>query len=449
MLRKKKTEKSAKGDEVVLPPIEFKPPISDKQLQQGILIACRAIEQYPVTVMLIAQAISARADQLLLDCTAQGVSVRFRVDGMWETMPPMDRPTGDGVVVILKRLCNLNPTDRRSRQTAKLAVGLMGDWIFEFVSQGVPTGERILIRVEPKKAILKTLSDLGMRDKMQEQLKSLLNGDDALVMLSGPAGHGLPTTWRVAMDAADKYVRDFHSVEDININDPEIINITRHTFNQAAGETPMTVLKSLLLKQPDVMVIPDFVNIETLKVVCDQIISQHRFAISRIIAGSAVEGLLKLLATYKSEAKTLVKITSGVLNQRLMRRLCDQCRQAFQPSPQLLQKLGIPPGRVAALYQPYVPPPPEQRVDAKGNPIEIPICPKCNGRGYYGRVAVFELLVLNDAIRKAVLQNPTPDNILQVARQQGFLSIQEEGVLAVATGTTSLQELQRVLAPPR
>ena len=115
MLRKKKTEKSAKGDEVVLPPIEFKPPISDKQLQQGILIACRAIEQYPVAVMLIAQAISARADQLLLDCTAQGVSVRFRVDGMWETMPPMDRPTGDAVVVILKRLCNLNPTDRRSR----------------------------------------------------------------------------------------------------------------------------------------------------------------------------------------------------------------------------------------------------------------------------------------------------------------------------------------------
>lgn len=449
MLRKKKTEKSAKSNEIVLPPIEFKPPISDKQLQQGILIACRAIEQYPVAVMLIAQAITARADQFLLDCTAQGVIVRFRVDGMWETMPPMDRPTGDGVLVILKRLCNLNPADRRSRQSAKLAVGFMGDWVFDFVSQGVPTGERVLVRIEPKKPVLKTLSDLGMREKMQEQFKELLNGDDALVLLSGPASHGLPTTWRVSMDAADKFVRDFHSVEDINVNDPEIINITRHTFDQAAGETPMTVLKSLLLKQPDVIVMPDFVNVETLKVVCDQITREHRFAISRIVAGSAVEGFLKLLATYKTEAKSLIKITSGVLNQRLMRRLCDQCRQAFQPSPQLLQKLGIPPGRVAALYQPFVPPPPEQRVDAKGNPIEIPICPKCNGRGYYGRVAVFELLVINDEIRKAVLKNPAPEHILQVARQQGFLSIQEEGVLAVATGTTSLQELQRVLAPPR
>ncbi len=450
MIRKKNTASSnPRGQEVQLPPMEFKPPVSDKQVQQGILISCRAIEQYPVAIMLLAQAISVRADQILLDCTAQGVSVRCRVDGLWENLPPMDRPTGDGVMIVLKRLCNLNATDRRSRQTAKLGVSHLGDWVVEFTSQGVPTGERAVLRIDPKKPVLKTLGDLGMREKLQDQLKALLNGDDALFMFSAPPGHGLPTQWRVGLESADRFIRDFHSIEDVASAEPELINIGPHHFNKAAGETPMTILKSLLLKQPDVLVIPDFVDNDTVEVVCDQLIDQHRFAITRMVAGSAIEAVLKLLAAYPAEAKRLVKVLSGAINQRLVRRLCDKCKQGFPPSPQLLQKLGIPPGRVSVLYQPFVPPPPEQRVDAKGNPVEIEICTKCNGRGYFGRMAIFELLVINDEIRKAMLQKPTVDTVLPVARKQGFLTIQEEGVLAVATGATSLQELQRVLAPPK
>lgn len=450
MIRKKSAASSSSNSkELQLPPMDFKPPVSDKQVQQGILISCRAIEQYPVAIMLLAQAFAVRADQILLDCTAQGVSVRCRVDGLWENLPPMDRPTGDGVMIVLKRLCNLNPTDRRTRQNAKLGVAHMGDWIIEFTSQGVPTGERAVMRIEPKKPALKTLGDLGMREKLQEQLKALLNGDDALFVFSAPPGHGLPTQWRVGLEASDRFIRDFHSIEDVATAEPELINIGPHHFDRAAGETPMTVLKSLLLKQPDVLVIPDFVDNDTVEVVCDQLIDQHRFAITRMVAGSAVEAILKLLAAYPAESKRLAQVISGAINQRLIRRLCDKCKQAFPPSPQLLQKLGIPPGRVSALYQPFVPPPPEQRVDAKGNPIEIEICTKCNGRGYFGRMAIFELLVINDEIRKALLQKPTAESVLQVARKQGFLTIQEEGVLAVATGATSLQELQRVLAPPK
>ncbi|MCA9134065.1 MAG: hypothetical protein KDA45_12950, partial [Planctomycetales bacterium] len=144
-----------------------------------------------------------------------------------------------------------------------------------------------------------------------------------------------------------------------------------------------------------------------------------------------------------------IKTNCGVLNQRLVRRLCTECRQPFQPSPQLLQKLGIPAGRVQSLYQPCIPPPPEQRVDANGKPLEIEICQRCDGRGYYGRAAIFELLSMNDPIRRAILQKPQAAHILPVARQHGFLSLQEEGVLAVATGLTSLPELQRVLAPAK
>lgn len=450
MIGKKKKSKSssAPASDVQLPKLEFRPSVADKQQQQGLLIACRGLEQYPASVLLVAQAIRGRADQVLLDFSQQGVAVRFRVDGMWENMPPMDRPTGDGVLVILKRLACLNPTDRRSRQQATLPLKYKGDdWILDLTTQGIPTGERVLIRVEPKKHVLTELADLGMREKMRDELKSLLNGEDSLFVFSGGAGQGLPTTWRVGLESSDRFVRDFHSIEDEALNEPELINIAKHTFKAAEGETPMTVLKSLLLKQPDVLVLPDLGDDTVVSLLCEEVIEEHRFVMTRVAANSAVEAVVQLVAKYPKSAKELSKITNGVLNQRLIRRLCTECRQPFQPTPQLLQKLGIPPGRVQVLYQPTIPPPPEQRVDANGKPIEIEICPKCNGRGYYGRAAIFELLKMDDKIRQAILNNPTPENVQQVARQQGFLSLQEEGVLAVATGLTSLQEIQRVLAP--
>ena len=310
----------------------------------------------------------------------------------------------------------------------------------------MPNGERVLITIEPKKSVLNTLTDLGMREKMQVKFKELINGPPALFLVSGPQGHGLPTTWRVGLEAADKFVRDFHSIHDVALSEPEIINIATHTYNAAAGETPHSVLKSLLLKQPDVLIFPDLHSPEVVDLVCGEVKDEHRYAITRIVAGSAVEALLRLLATYRASAKKLLEISCGVLNQRLVRRLCLDCRQAFQPSAQLLQKLGIPAGRLQALYQPYIPPPPDQRVDANGKPIEVPICAKCGGRGYFGRAAIFELLVLDDSIRRAILKNPNPDAVLKVAREQGFLTIQDEGVLAVATGMTSLQELQRIVS---
>lgn len=449
MLRKKKTASSSagsKGGQIELPPLDFKPKAGDANQQQGILIACRSMEQYGAAVMLLAGAFTSRADQVMLDFSQQGVAARYRVDGIWERMPPMDRPTGDGVLVIYKRLCNLNPADRRSQQKGILPVKFAGnEWILDIVSQGVPTGERVLIRIEPKKPVLNTLADLGMRDKMQEQLKTLLNASDAMFIFSGPPGHGLPTTWRVGLEAADRFVRDFHAVQDVRLDEPEQINIARHTFHGAAGETPMTVLKSLLLKQPDALILPEFGTPEVVKLLCEEVVEEHRYLITRIQAGSAIEALLRLIATYKGSAKELVKIASGVINQRLIRRLCTACRLPFQPTPQLLQKLGIPVGRVRELYQPCIPPPPEQRVDANGKPIEIEICKRCGGRGYFGRAAIFELLTVNAEIRRAIQQNPTPEHVLKVARQNGFLTLQEEGVLSVATGLTSLSELQRVL----
>lgn len=448
--RKKKKSSSSKRGVEELPQVEFKPKAADRQIQQGIMISCRGIEQFPATNDLLAQSLLSRADQVMLDYSKQGVAVRIRVDGLWEALPAMDRETGDGLLVVLKKLCNLNPTDRRSRQQGTLPLAFQGkDWIVDFTSQGIATGERVLMRIEPKKQTLNTLEDLGMREKMQQQLRDLLNSNKSMFVFSGVPSHALPTMWRVGLESADRFVRDFHSIEDVTIGDPELINIAQHKFDKSAGETPMTVLKSLLLKQPDALILPDLFSPEITKLICDEVINEGRNAITRVTAASAIEAIIKLMATYPQSAKSLVKIICGCINLRLVRRLCSECRQPFQPTPQLLQKLGLPPGRVQTLYQPFIPPPPEQRFDAQGKPLEIEICTRCNGRGYFGRMGIFELLQMNDEIRQMLLQKPDLQSVLPVARKHGFLTLQEEGVLAVAQGLTSLQELQRVLSPPK
>ena len=445
--RKKKKPAETETGEAVLPALEFKPSAYPKNEAQGAVIAAKQLPGFANLVQWLAMALQQRADRILMDYTQQAVAVRFRIDGLWENQPPTDRPTGDSALSALKKLCGLNPAERRAKQTGKTGIYFeKTDWIAECVSQGVPTGERVLISLETKKPSLKTLSELGMRDKVIEQVKGELNGHGGIVIVSGPPGHGLPTTWRVVLEETDKFVRDFIALEDIKDPDPDIINVTKVTFDREKNETPEAVFERRLLKQPDAFIFPSLYNDAVVGLMLKQL-PENRHAITRFVASDSVEALLGILQTHRAHAKELLKATRLVINQRLLRRLCPKCKQGFQPTPQLLAKLGLPADRVQKLYQPFVPPPPDQRVDAKGNPIEIEICTDCNGRGYRGRMALFEVLEVSDPLRKAILQNPNTDAVRKAAASLGHRGFQQEGILSVVLGLTSLQEVQRILQP--
>lgn len=436
------------GEDVVIPPLEIKTIGIAKDEAQGLMIAARQLPGYPVALVVLANAISSRADRILMDYSAQGAVVRYRIDGVWESLAPMDRPTGDAALVVYKKMFGLNAVERRAKQDAKFTTNFKNtDWVVTFTSAGVPSGERVLFQIDTKKPTIKTLDDLGMRDAMQETFRGMLNGDKGIVLISGPPGQGLPTSWRISLESADKFVRDFVSLENKADPDPEIINVSQNFFESGVGDGPEEQFEKMLLKQPDVLVMPSLINSYIADRVIDQITKLGKHSITRMVATDSVDAIIKLLSTYKTEAKEIVKLLSGVLNQRMVRRLCDKCKQPFQPTPQLLQKLGIPAGRVQKLFQPTIPPPPEQRVDAKGNPIEIEICKKCNGRGYFGRMAIFELLTVDDKLRQVILKSAgNPDAIRQFAKQNGHLGFQEEGILACALGMTSLQEIQKMMA---
>jgi type II secretory ATPase GspE/PulE/Tfp pilus assembly ATPase PilB-like protein len=206
----------------------------------------------------------------------------------------------------------------------------------------------------------------------------------------------------------------------------------------------MKVLPQVLLKQPEVLCVPEIADGETLNLVIDQCIDEDRKGIVSLRAKEAMEGVLRLLML-KPDPEKFAKVLGSVVNQRLIRKLCDACRESFQPAPDVLQRLGIPPGKVNVLYREKQPLPPgvEPPKPKKGDPPLI--CPKCKGIGYYGRTAIFEILVVDDKLREAIIKQPKIETLRQVARQSGNWGLQEEGILMLAQGTISFTELQRVL----
>jgi type II secretory ATPase GspE/PulE/Tfp pilus assembly ATPase PilB-like protein len=444
--KKKNADKKDSTGEVEVPNLEIKASGIGKEEAVGLMIAARQLPGYPLAITLVANAINSRADRILIDFSAQGAVARYRVDGIWESLPAMDRPTADALLVVWKKVLGLNPAERKARQDGKFATNFRDiDWVISFMSTGVPSGERVLFTIERKKPVLKTLADLGMRDAVQESYKGMLNGNKGLVIISAPATHGLPTTWRISLENADKFVKDWVLIENKKNQEPEIINVTEY-FYEDGGDTPEQLFDKVRLKQPDVYVLPSLINPQVVEAVLGQIHKEQKHMVTRTVAVDAVDALLQVLKGNPKHAKALLGIAQGVLNQRLIRRLCESCKQAYQPSPQLLQKLNLPAGRVPKLYKPTIPPPPDQRVDAKGNPIEIEICKKCNGRGYFGRMALFELLVVDDKVRKAVAQFiEKPDELRKFLKASGHSGFFEEGILACALGQTSLEEVQRVM----
>ena len=432
--------------EVQLPPVLITPMgAADKQEDQANLLAAKQSPAFPIANGIMAHCLSRRGERIMLDYAAQGVGVRFEIDGVWMNGDPLDRQSGDAALAVYKNIANLNVQDRRSRQDGKFGAEFgRGKYIAEFTSQGVKTGERVVIKFKPKKPVFSRIEELGMRDKMRQRFKEQIDADSGLIVISAPPGGGLSTTWNMALETADRLMRDFVSTEDKDNKEDEVINVNPQYYDRAAGQSPADILPAMILKEPDVLVVPELTNAETVEIVCKQINTADKMGVTKVNAKDAAEALLKIFA-YQGPADQLAKAVTTVLNVRLVRRLCDQCKQPFQPPPQLLQKLGIPAGRVQVLYQEYKPPPPEQQVDEKGNPIIIPVCQKCGGIGYAGRIGLFELMIIDDQLRAVLASQPNLEAIKRVAKASGHRSIQEEGILQVAQGVTSINELQRVL----
>ena len=458
------------------PPVEMVPTVPLQNMAQSLLIEARQHPGYGLARIFLAEGIDNRAERIMLDFTAQTVAFRYQIDSVWLNMGPLvpyppppkhkgplpmgppTREMGDMALWVLKKIANLKPEDRRSKQEGKFRAEFLGHkFDTTIVSQGTQAGERVLISFVPiiKGGGVRTLEELGMRDKLRDQVKELIGpGTKGMVVMCAMHQDGLSSLWAGTLRSTDRLMRDFVSLQDQDHPEPDVENIEIIKCNFAEGETPDKRLQKVLLRQPEVLLAPNVPNAETVDGYCKQAnVEEPKLTIISTRAKDSVDGLLRVLAMGVDKA-LFVKSVTGIVYTRLIRRLCEVCREPIQPTPQLLQRLGIPQGRVSVLFREKQPPPPlppgvqrpEPPKPKKGEPPPPPlICPACRGLGYKGRVGLFEVLMIDDKIRQALLSDPRPDTIRQLARQAGNRTLQEEGILLLAMGGTSLTELQRVL----
>ena len=417
------------------PPIKVFASDPDERTSGARLVAARQAPGLLFAREVLAEGLENRATAIMLDYTQQGMALNFMLDGVWLPREARDRENADPALAAMKLLCGMNPQDRQSRQQGPFTIEFTGKKMgATMASQGTPTGERVIVQFEEKKIPFKSIEELGMRSKMEEQLRQLLSAPKGLVLFSAAPANGLRTSSNVFLLSTDRFTREFMAVEDERNRYEDVENIPVTTYNSAEGQTPDDILLKIFRMMPNVLVVRDLVNGKTVEMMCEEIEEEGRLMVGTVRARDCSEALLRVLAL-EAPAELFAQSVIGVVCQRLIRKLCEECKEAYAPQPQVLGQLGIPEGRIQSFYRPK-PPDPE-------NPKEI--CKKCNGVGYFGRTAVFELLPVGDNVRQVLIENPKLDLLRSAARKDGMNSLQEEGILMVAKGVTSLPELMRIL----
>jgi type II secretory ATPase GspE/PulE/Tfp pilus assembly ATPase PilB-like protein len=401
------------------------------------LLLARQSPGFPLARQLLADAAEHRAEGIAMDFSEQGVAVRLQIDGVWHNHQPQDRANGDVMLAVLKTLAAMNVNDRRGKQEGSFAAEYAGaKYACKITSQGAPTGERVIVHASVPSSRKWTFEELGMRNKVEEQLRLVIAEPRGIVLFSAPPAGGLSTTIDTAIRSIDRFLRDVVVVEDASHREREVDNAAVTTYNAAAGETALTVLPKLARSYPNVYVVRDLPNAETVHFLCEEV-QEDRLAITSIRARECAEALLRVLLL-KAPAKEFAPAVTAVVNQRMIRKLCEKCKEGYTPTPESLKQLGLPEGRVQALYRPPQP----QPQPGKEPP---PPCEECLGIGYKGRTAIFELLVMTDAVREVLMKTPKLELVRTAARKAGMRTLQEEGILLVAKGVTSVAELSRIL----
>jgi hypothetical protein len=393
-------------------------------------------------------AVMARANTLVIDLEPVGMGVRHEVDGVWEKakirQPPKSRrekeswveapksslEVGQAVTAAIKALCGL-PAGAKESKSVPFVVQVDGKPRNCRLSIGrQPSGEQLVVKIDPPATIFKKLPDLGMPAALAEKLVGLTAVEKGLILVSSPPGSGLTTTFDLILLSADRLLRDFISIEDAATPSREIQNVKAVPYDARTGVTPLAALEGVLRTYPNVLITRD-VRDKQLVVKLLELAADDKFVIMSLKATDATDAIPRILAC-GVPANTLATTLVGSVSQRMVRKLCPKCREEYPPEPEPLPKV------LAQLKLT-----PEQRGHVrKASPHG---CRLCGGTGYLGRVAIFEL-ASGPTVRKAVAAGTDAATLRKAALQDGMTPLVEAGKALVLEGVTSIEEIQRVFA---
>ncbi len=422
---------------IVEPPIKF---ITEQPLPE------LDPELYVQTRLQVGAALSSWAQKMIMTRSAQGVQVQYLIDGVTHACPALPPDVGATMMAMIKVVAGINIEKPAPQQTGSFEIrSFRKPHHCDVLSQLSNTAERLTLTFDGEKPGPERMEDAGMRPKMLKRLKEILQ-QPGLVLVSAPPGQGFTTLFNNTVRAVDRYLRNVVAVEDVQKPDGEVENAPITTYDSKVGESPITVLPKLLLTYPDVICVRNMVDAESANLLFEQPGKEDRMVVAGIAAKDCVEALLRVLALKASREK-FTPVVNAVINQRLLRKMCEVCKQQFPATPQMLKQLGVPQGKIKMFYRQGPPPAPLEEIDPKVAEEEGPrACPGCNGIGFRGRTAIFEMLEIDDDFRKALLQTNKLDVLRQHAVKSGkYTTLMDDGIIAAARGITTIQEVARVL----
>ena len=350
--------------------------------------------------------------------------IRFRVDGVLKNFSTMQVPEGKGLISALKVVSDMDISERRRPQDGTFSAVFEGAK-YDVRSASTPTsyGEKMVLRLlNSSGGVMKAgLSNIGLRTQVLDQLRQVIHKPYGMFLVTGPTGSGKTTTVYASLNEIDALQHNITTIEDPV--EYRLDGITQIAVNTAAGVTFASILRSVLRQDPDVLLVGEIRDKETAEIACQAALTGH-FVFSTLHANDTVATITRMLDLGLDPMLIQTAVTA-VLGQRLARKLCEQCKEAYPPPSDLLERLGIKPGVVKQIYR------------EKG-------CDACGGSGYKGRLGLHELMVMNDDIRKLITAEPNINELKQATRRAGTRSLQSDGLMKVLKGITSVNEIIRV-----
>jgi len=393
-------------------------------------------EQFGLAQDLLFDALWRRASLVELIPAGQVTKVRLQIDGVASERQPLPRAEGEAVLAFFKKVAGLNLEERRKPQKGQIMGAISDEHRYDIVvrTNGSTAGERLSLRVIGEEKHYK-VEDLGFTPSQLATVRELMNRPHGMFLLSAPPGGGLTTTIYSFARSHDAFLQNIQTVE--YEQELPIDNITQHIYTPSEEKSFFAELQRVVRTDPNVIVLPE-IRERAVPALAAKAASQKQIVYLGLKANDLFDALRKWLALVGDPA-LVAKSLLLVSHQRLVRKLCDSCKTPYKPDPATLKKINMPPDKL--LYRP-----PEPQYDKHGNPI---LCQSCQGTGYFGRTAVFSLLVIDAELRQVISRGASPGDIRAAALRKGGLSLQQQALQKVFDGVTSIEEVVRATRPPQ
>jgi type IV pilus assembly protein PilB len=373
---------------------------------------------------LLTTAINKKASDIHIEPYEKSFRVRLRIDGiLYEEMkPPLKLK--NAITSRLKIMASLDIAERRLPQDGRIKLKISKDKDMDFRVSVLPTlfGEKIVMRLLDKSNLQLDMTKLGFEDRALRDFKEAINKPYGMVLVTGPTGSGKTTTLYSALAELNTIDANICTAEDpVEFN---LAGINQVQMHDEIGLNFAASLRSFLRQDPDIIMVGEIRDFETAEIGIKAALTGH-LVLSTLHTNDAPSTINRLL-NMGVEPFLVASATNLIVAQRLARRICKDCKRPKKIAPQALLDIGVSPERAATIV-----------------PMEGAGCPTCNGTGYKGRVALYEVLPISDAIRELILNGGSAMEIKEQAIRDGMNSLRMSGVNKIEEGITTIDEVVR------